>query len=135
MADNERIVNPPPLDAAFDMVSGKWKARTINCLAERTLRFGELERKVPQASRKVLVQQLRSMEADGILHRTAYPGVPPKVEYSLTDRGRKLLPILQALETWGAEVMSGLAASVQADHDRARPLVETLDRGVDGLQG
>jgi len=81
----------------------------------------------------VLVQQLRSMEADGILHRTAYPGVPPKVEYSLTDRGRKLLPIFQALETWGAEVMSGLAASVQADDDRARALVEPLDGCVDRL--
>ncbi len=132
MADNERMVNSLPLDAALEVVSGKWKARTISCLAERTLRFGELERRVPQVSRKVLVQQLRSMEADGILHRTAYPGVPPKVEYSLTDRGRKLLPIFQALETWGAEAMAGVA-SIQADHDRARAFVEPLDGGVDRL--
>ncbi len=132
MADNERMVNSLPLDAALEVVSGKWKARTISCLAERTLRFGELERRVPQVSRKVLVQQLRSMEADGILHRTAYPGVPPKVEYSLTDRGRKLLPIFQALETWGAEVVTGVA-SIQADHDRARAFVEPLDGGVDRL--
>lgn len=133
MQETQRIVNACPLDAAFDMVSGKWKARTISCLAERTLRFGELERRVPHASRKVLVQQLRSLEADGILRRTAYPGVPPRVEYTLTDVGRKLLPILQALETWGAEAMAGTAPSVEADDDRPGALVQALDCGVNGL--
>ena len=132
MLENLRWVKTSPLDAAFEVVAGKWKARTISCLAQRTLRFGELERLVPHVSRKVLVQQLRSLEADGVLSRTAHREVPPRVEYTLTERGRRLLPILEALETWGAEVMSGLA-SVQADHDRARPLVEAVDGSVDRL--
>jgi DNA-binding HxlR family transcriptional regulator len=99
----ERTVKSYPLDEAFEILGGKWKARTISSLGERTLRFGELERLIPAASRKVLVQQLRSLEADGVLRRTAYPGVPPRVEYTLTERGRKLLPIFRALESWGAE--------------------------------
>jgi DNA-binding HxlR family transcriptional regulator len=102
-----RTVKPCPLDAAFGILGGKWKARTITCLGERTLRFGELERLIPAASRKVLVQQLRSLEADGVLRRTAYPGVPPRVEYALTEHGRKLLPILRLLEAWAAEALAG----------------------------
>lgn len=92
------------LELALEMVSGKWKARAIAALSERKLRFGELERRVPDASRKVLVQQLRSLEADGILVRTAYPEKPPRVEYALSERGRALLPILRSLEAWGAGV-------------------------------
>jgi DNA-binding HxlR family transcriptional regulator len=133
MDENVRGVKPCPLDTAFEVVAGKWKARTISCLAERTLRFGELERRVPHVSRKVLVQQLRSLEADGVLSRTVHQEVPPRVEYTLTDRGRRLLPILQALETWGAEVLRGMASSVQCDHDGARAFVQALDGRVDRL--
>lgn len=128
MEGNARIVNPCPLDRAFEIVAGKWKARIITALGERTLRFGQLERLIPAASRKVLVQQLRSLEADGVLHRKAYPGVPPRVEYSLTELGRKLIPILRELEGWGADALAAqaLAAAEQAAAEQDQSRLTTI---------
>jgi DNA-binding HxlR family transcriptional regulator len=76
----------------------------------RTLRFRELERQLPDTSRKVLVQQLRQLESDGLVRRTVHAEVPPRVEYALTHLGRKVLPVLDALDAWGGEmVAAGLA--------------------------
>ncbi len=93
------------LELAFDLVGGKWKPRILWFLGEGTLRFRELERKLPDTSRKVLVQQLRQLEGAGLLRRTVHAQVPPRVEYALTDLGGKVIPILQAIDRWAAEVL------------------------------
>ena len=75
-------------------------------LMDGTLRFSELRKFLPQATPKMLTQQLRELEADGIIHREVYPVVPPKTEYSLTDFGRTLSPVLNAMCEWGKEHMA-----------------------------
>lgn len=99
------IDNPQdcPLVAAINIVGGKWKPVILHILGERTMRFGELQRSIPPVSQKMLTQQLRELEADGIVHRRLYDEVPPRTEYSLTARGASLRPILQALYDWGGE--------------------------------
>lgn len=92
-----------PLEFVVEIIDGKWKAPIIWLLGDRTLRFGELEKLLPDTARKVLVQQLKELEADGIVTRTVFAQVPPKVEYALTERGLLLLPILDTLRTWGKE--------------------------------
>ncbi|MFD0417130.1 winged helix-turn-helix transcriptional regulator [Streptomyces sp. NPDC127108] len=97
------------LDAAVDVVGGKWKPLILWALyAGRTLRFGELRRHVPGVSEKMLIQQLREMEADGIVHREVYREVPPKVEYSLTELGETLNAALEPLGIWGDRHMERL---------------------------
>lgn len=73
----------------------------LHMLSERTLRFGEIKKNILPASQKMLTQQLRELESDGIVIRTVYPEVPPRVEYSLSERGRSLTPILDELYRWG----------------------------------
>lgn len=90
-----------PVDATLSVIGGKYKAIILHHLLERTMRFGELRRLIPQASHKVLTQQLRELESDGIIHREVYPVVPLKTEYSLTDFGKTLIPILTAICDWG----------------------------------
>ncbi|MEU2564285.1 helix-turn-helix domain-containing protein [Streptomyces longispororuber] len=103
------------LDAAVDVVGGKWKPMILWALhAGGTLRFGELRRHVPGVSEKMLIQQLREMEADGIVHREVYREVPPKVEYSLTDLGQSLNKALEPLGVWGDEHMARIVANQEA---------------------
>ena len=90
------------IDAAMDVVGGKWKALILWALNERTHRFGELKRAVPGVTEKMLTQQLRELEADGIVHREVYDEVPPRVEYSLTEDGVALNAALEDLGEWGA---------------------------------
>ena len=90
-----------PVDAALSVFGGKYKAIILHHLLDGALRFGELRRLIPQASHKVLIQHLRELDRDGIIHREVYPVTPPKTEYSLTDFGRTLTPILAAICTWG----------------------------------
>jgi DNA-binding HxlR family transcriptional regulator len=90
------------IDAGMDVVSGKWKSLILWELdAHPVRRFGELRRGLPGVSEKMLVQHLREMEADGLVHREVYPEVPPKVEYSLTEEGRSLNAALAPLGAWG----------------------------------
>lgn len=91
-----------PVGATLDLIGGKYKALILWHLAEGTLRFSELRKAVPSATPKMLTQQLRELEADELVHREVYPVIPPKVEYSLTELGRSLLPILVAMRDWGA---------------------------------
>ncbi|MEV0620895.1 helix-turn-helix domain-containing protein [Nonomuraea sp. NPDC050404] len=103
--------NPPyicALDAAMDVIGGKWKALILWALDERLRRFGELRRSMPGISEKVLAQQLRELEADGVVRRTVFDETPPRVEYDLTDRGVALYAALQTLGEWGAERMREL---------------------------
>jgi DNA-binding HxlR family transcriptional regulator len=91
------------VEAAFRMLEGRWKMVIIFHLFDReVLRFSELERTIPGVSQKVLIQQLRDLEHDGIVQRVVYPQVPPKVEYRLTAWGQAMCPALDALLEWAA---------------------------------
>lgn len=90
-----------PVEAALDKIGGKWKAVILFRLFEGTKRFNELRRLHPNITQRMLTNQLRELERDGLVHREVYPQVPPKVEYSLTADGRTLKPVLSALERWG----------------------------------
>ncbi|MDA0178993.1 helix-turn-helix transcriptional regulator [Solirubrobacter phytolaccae] len=97
------------LDAAVDVIGGKWKVSILWALAERPRRPGELRRGVKGISEKMLIQQLRQMEGDGLVTRTAYPEIPPRVEYSLTPLGLSLNAALAPLGEWGEEHMDLIA--------------------------
>ncbi|MGW6625439.1 winged helix-turn-helix transcriptional regulator [Nocardia sp. NPDC055002] len=98
------------IDAALDVVGGKWKALILWALSTGTQRFGDLKRLVPGVTEKMLIQQLRELEHDGIIARQVYAQVPPKVEYSLTDRGVSLNAALVTLGAWGNENMEHICA-------------------------
>lgn len=85
------------------LISDRWKVLIIRDLLNGTMRFGELKKSVGNVSQKVLTSNLRSMEADGLLTRTVYPEVPPRVEYTLTETGYSLKPILDAMLEWGTQ--------------------------------
>lgn len=100
------------LDAAVDVVGGKWKPMILWALdAEGVLRFGELRRHIDGVSEKVLIQQLRELESDGIVRREVYREVPPRVEYSLTELGQKLNAALVPLGRWGHDHMDVIVAN------------------------
>ncbi|MER7025389.1 MULTISPECIES: winged helix-turn-helix transcriptional regulator [Streptomyces] len=113
------------IDAALDVVSGKWKGLVLWELHTHGVRrFGELRRALPGVSEKMLTQHLRQMEEDGLLHREVYAEVPPKVEYSLTESGTALNAALGALGEWGRERIrrEGLeVAAAPEPADRQRP--------------
>jgi DNA-binding HxlR family transcriptional regulator len=90
-----------PMVEAMKVIGGKWKLLIVYYLTERSKRFSELQRDLPDITSKMLTQQLRELEANSILKRTVYPVVPPKVEYALTAQGKKLLPIIDDLKEWG----------------------------------
>ncbi|MFJ8664894.1 winged helix-turn-helix transcriptional regulator [Streptomyces sp. NPDC093600] len=99
------------LDAAVDVVGGKWKPLILWALhAHGTCRFGELRRQVSGVSEKMLIQQLRELEVDGIVHREVYREVPPRVEYSLTELGEALNTALMPLGEWGDRFMAEILA-------------------------
>lgn len=95
------------IDLTLAVIGGKWKAAILYHLAQQTMRFSELQRQFPDITRKMLTQQLRELERDGLVHREVYPQVPPKVEYWLTDKGRSIKPILDLMCEWGAEHTEG----------------------------
>lgn len=90
-----------PVETTLMLIGDKWKVLILRDLMPGTKRFGELKKSVGNVSQKVLTSQLRDMEANGLVTRQVYAEVPPRVEYSLTDLGRSLKPILDAMWTWG----------------------------------
>ena len=92
-----------PIAMAIDLIGGKWKLPVLYHLRDKTLRFNELRRLLPRVTQKMLTQQLRELEKDGLVSRVVYPEVPPKVEYTITTIAKKLAPVLGALCTWGLE--------------------------------
>ena len=98
------------LDAAIAVMGGKWKGLILFALQDGPVCFGELRRAVPGISERMLILQLREMEASGLVHREVYHQVPPKVEYSLTDFGRSLNTAMAPLGEWGEEHMKRLEA-------------------------
>lgn len=101
-----------PLVMTLNILGGKWKPLILHRLASGTLRFGELRKRIPAVSQKMLTQQLRELEADGMIIRTVFPEIPPRVEYRLSDRGISLRPLLDQLYRWGqTELMRGTVAA------------------------
>ena len=90
-----------PVETTLTLISDKWKVLMLRDLMPGTKRFGELKKSIGTVTQKVLTAQLRQMEASGLLTRTVYAEVPPRVEYTLTDLGRSLRPVLDAMEAWG----------------------------------
>ena len=97
---------PCPVETTLVMIGDKWKVLIIRELLPGTRRFNEIRHSIDGVSQKVLTQKLREMESDGLLERKVYAEIPPKVEYSLTDLGLSLKPILDSLELWGWEYKS-----------------------------
>ena len=97
-----------PVSITLEMVGGKYKGLILWHLSGQTLRFSELKKRIPNATPKMLTQQLRELEANQLIHRQVYPVIPPKVEYSLTDLGRSLLPVLVAMRDWGSEYLGSM---------------------------
>ena len=90
------------VEAAIGLIDGKWKSIILwHLLEDHVLRFNELSKKIPNITQKMLTRQLRELEEDQIITRKVYPIVPPKVEYSLTERGKSLIPILDGMCDWG----------------------------------
>lgn len=88
-------------EVALEVLGGKWKLVILHNLFEGTMRFGELRRAMPHVTQRMLTRQLRELEEDGIVRREVYTQVPPKVEYSLTETGRSLEPIVTQVDAWG----------------------------------
>lgn len=105
MKDCGKIGVNCPVEATISLIGGKYKAVLLWHLMSGSLRYSELHRLVPNATDKMLAQQLRELEADGLISRKVYPVVPPKTEYSLTDFGKTLTPILDELCNWGREYL------------------------------
>lgn len=92
-----------PVETTLTLISDKWKVLILRDLLSGTKRFGELKKSIGSVSQKVLTSQLRQMEDNGLLIRKVYPEVPPRVEYTLTELGYSLKPILDAMQSWGEE--------------------------------
>lgn len=92
-----------PVEAALELIGGKWKGLALYHLMDGPVRFNELKRQLSDVTQRMLTKQLREMEADGLVLRTVYLMVPPKVEYSLTPKGESLRNIIMALRAWGTQ--------------------------------
>jgi len=90
-----------PVEATLEVIGGKWKGAILYHLLEKTYRFGELKRKMPTITQHMLTKQLRELESDGLVHRKVYAEVPPKVEYSVTERGEGLREVIMMMRDWG----------------------------------
>jgi DNA-binding HxlR family transcriptional regulator len=116
-----------PVRAALSVIGGKWKPVIARYLVLGTRRFGELRKLMPDATQKMLTQQLRELESDGVIARKVYHQVPPKVEYSLTAYGRTLRPVLNELCKWGEKHM---ATAMPARKRRLRAQKSKPERAV-----
>lgn len=94
-----------PVEAALDIIGGKWKSIILFRILEETRRFNELRKLLPNITQRTLTNQLRELESDGLLKREVYAEIPPKVEYSITEFGASLEPVLVALKVWAETYM------------------------------
>ena len=110
MSEQKTVKELPacPIETTLTLIGDKWKVLILRDLLTGTKRFGELKKSIGSVSQKVLTAQLRAMEENGLLTRTVYAEVPPRVEYSLTDLGESLKPILDAMWNWGEEYKASL---------------------------
>ena len=115
-----------PFVTSQKILQGKWAILVLHELSQGTRRFNELERGL-QITHATLSSQLKSLEREGIVRRTVYPEVPPKVEYSLTETGRSLMPVLVAMRDWGADYLRKKAANPSCVDSRRGPMREPTD--------
>lgn len=101
MKTKAELIPECPVATTVQLIGNKWKLLIIRNLLDRSWRFNELQRDLDGISQKVLTDSLRSMEADGIITRTVYPEVPPRVEYALSELGESMRPILDSMKAWG----------------------------------
>ncbi len=102
MEDKNRTKYSCPIEYTMDLIAGKWKLIILWHLSqEKVMRYGEIKSTLNNITHKMLSQQLKELEADGFIHREAYPQIPPKVEYSLTKLGESFLPIVESMSNWG----------------------------------
>lgn len=124
-----RAVLNCPVEATIGLIGGKYKSLILWKLTGRTLRFSELRREVPRATPKMLTQQLRELETSGLVSRVVFPVVPPKVEYSLTDFGRSIRPVLEAMYSWGTGYLHRQNLEINCtmtppDHENREAVIE-----------
>ena len=114
-----------PVESTLELIGGKYKALILWHLSGGTLRFSQLKKSIESATAKMLTQQLRELEAQDLVHREIFPVIPPRVEYSLTDLGRSLLPILVAMRDWGANYLKNKNLEANCFMMGQDPLVQT----------
>ena len=106
---DKKLLPACPVETTLTLIGDKWKVLILRDLMNGKMRFGELKKSIGSVSQKVLTAQLRDMEKSGLVNRTVYAEVPPKVEYSLTETGKSLEPILNAMKNWGEDYKSSLS--------------------------
>lgn len=103
------------MELTMDVIGGKWKTVVLWHLRSKTLRFSQLKKRLDGITQKMLTQQLRELEEDGLINRTVYAQVPPKVEYKLTDYGKKIIPVLYCIYSWGIDYAKSFGLSLDID--------------------
>lgn len=116
--------NECPVALTIEVIGGKWKPMILYCLLDDTKRFGEIKRLLPEVTQRMLTLQLRQLEEDGIVQRTVYAETPPKVEYSLTEFGKTLEPVLLMMVTWGNKFVDQKAKRKMA----LKQIISALDQ-------
>ena len=114
-----------PVGVTLELIGGKYKALILWHLSEHKLRFSELRKVITDATPKMLTQQLRELEAHALIHREVFPIVPPKVEYSLTELGKSLIPVLIAMRDWGSGYLGAKDLESSCFMMRTHPVPQT----------
>ncbi len=109
-----------PVEATLEVIGGKWKGVILYHLVDGKRRFSEFRRLLPNVTQRMLTNQLRELERDGVVHRKVYAEVPPRVEYSLTEFGRTLTPIIHLMRDWGRDYLSRMATQAAGDAPAAK---------------
>lgn len=118
-----------PVEACLELIGGRWKGVILFHLLGGTRRFNELRRLLPKVTQRMLTRQLRELEADQIIVRTIYPEVPPKVEYSLSELGKSMEPIIRMLQKWGLEYMGRTRTQDTGRHSQNAEAAGTASTG------
>jgi DNA-binding HxlR family transcriptional regulator len=122
-----------PVKLTADIIGGKWKPLILYYLEGGTLRFSELQKRIPGMTKKMLTQHLRELERDEVIHRKVYAVVPPKVEYSLTRHGESLKPILKAMSAWGSKHRARYGIPKHGGRTQANPVAQKPMRTTEGV--